>query len=125
MPHPRVRRHRTTSATWGATASGNTRAPTTAKNTCPTTITRLPGKVEPAPTPAPCGHARRRQSASAPGGRRPYLYVRALARSTEARAEEERTERGEDAHVRGSDGSSPAGFASVTRRAGAKRRTPE
>src|SRR5258705_10823153 len=119
MPHPRDRKHRTTSATWGATASGNTRAPTTATKPCPAAMTRLPGKVEPAPTPAPCGHARRRPSANAPGGRRPYLSVRALAQSSEARVEEERTDRGGVAHLRGSDGSSLAGFASLTRRGGA------
>lgn len=42
-----------------------------------------------------------------------------------ARANEERTDREEDAAGYGSGGSPPAGFASVTPRAGAKRRTPQ
>ena len=84
-----------------------------------------PWKVEPAPTPAPCGPTRRRQSASAPGGRRPHIQARARARSRRrARGRNARTDERTQRHV-DPVGAPPAGFASVTRMAGAKRRTPQ
>src|SRR5262249_27059608 len=126
MPQPRVRKPRTTAATCGATDSGNTRAPTTATNPRAPAMTHLPQWVEPAPTPAPGGlrpqaliTARPRREATHPQYRSSTRAHRRRVYGRNARTEQ-RPQRQTNP-----DGAPPAGFASVTRRAGAKRRTPE
>src|SRR5262249_47621639 len=89
-------------------------------------MTHLPQWIEPAPTPAPGGlrpqaliTERPRREATHPRCRGSTRDDRRRAGGRNARAAE-RPQRQTNP-----GGAPPAGFASVTRRAGAKRRTPE